>query len=138
MNINEHIFELFDYIDENSDSENNALIGHLEYVDKAWNALPEPKLDDPDRTLLALPMMDLSLKVKKFEIAKKWIEIYLYEETDQGAIALYYGKLEFEKGNYNEAHDLFSKAFKLSNGRMMEGEGEYLELYLNPEKYMDN
>lgn len=137
MSTNESIFELYDYIDENSLEEGSALKEHLVYVDKEWEKLPDDKLKDGDRTLLALPMIDLTLKSKEFALAKKWIDIYLYDENDRDHIALYEGKLEFEKGNFKQAYSLFEEAFKLSSGRMMEGKGVYQDFYLHPEKYYE-
>ncbi len=138
MVIKEKIYELFDYIDNHALEEGNRLKKHLDYVDSEWNKLYSKKNDDSDRTLLALPMIDLTLKIKKFEMAKKWIDIYLDHESSEDEISLYNGKLEFEKLNYQKAHSLFKKSFELSNGRMMEGEGIYLDFYLNPEKYMND
>jgi len=136
MNINEKIFELFDYIDENSLEEGENLLKHLIYVNREWDALSEIKMNDVDRTLLAILMIDLFMKVKDFDNMKKWIEVYLYDEQYQEQISFYNGKLEFEMGNYDKAYALFDEAFKLTNGRMLEGKGVYLDFYKNPEKYI--
>ncbi|MCF6348439.1 MAG: hypothetical protein L3J20_09095 [Flavobacteriaceae bacterium] len=136
MNVNEKIFELFDYIDENSLEEGESLLKHLTYVNSEWDVLPEIKMEDVDRTLLAILMIDLFMKVKDFDNMKKWIEVYLYDEQYQEQISFYNGKLEFEMGNYDKAYALFDEAFKLTNGRMLEGKGVYLDFYKNPEKYI--
>lgn len=138
MNINEKIFELFDYIDEYSLEDDEVLKKHLDYVDLEWGKLPDSKLDDTDRTLLADTMIDCYLRVKKFVEARNWIDIYLYGESFPEEVAFHNGRLEFEKGNFKEAYDLFDKAYKLSKGRMMQGKGKYQEFYLDPEKHIQS
>ena len=98
MDINENIFELFDYIDEYSELEGSDLAKHLDYVNTKWDALPDSKLEDPDRTLLALLVIDLFIKLKDFENAEKWIKVYLHDEVYPEQISFYNGMLIVQEG----------------------------------------
>jgi hypothetical protein len=138
MDINEKIFELFDLIDQSSLDDDNILITELTSVDAEWDRLPAAKMEDLDRTLLAMAMMDSSIKVKRFDLAKKWTEIYLYKESHQEMIELYLGQLDFYQGNYKSAYERFKNAADLSNGRVFDERPEFSDLLINPDKYIKN
>lgn len=99
MDVNEKIFELFDLIDQSSLEDDDTLSKELSNVDAEWDKIPAAKMEDSDRTLLAMAMMDFSIKVKKFDLAKKWTDVYLYKESHQETIELYTGQLDFMKAN---------------------------------------
>lgn len=136
MSINETIFELYDHIDEYSLENDEKLSKELDYVNNSWDKLPEEKIEDTDRTLLAMSMMDLSLKVKNYNLAKKWTDIYLYKENNQEISDLYNGQLAFYQQKYDIAYKLFKSAFDLSNGRIFSERKEFLDLIKNPDKYI--
>lgn len=125
MDVNEKIFELFDLIDQSSDEDQDVLSGELTNVDAEWDNLPAAKMEDSDRTLLAMAMMDSSIKVKKFDLAKKWTDIYLYKESHQEMIELYLGQLDFYQENYKNAYERFKTACDLSNGRVFNERPEF-------------
>jgi hypothetical protein len=136
MDVNKKIFELFDLIDESSLEDDNVLSEELTNVDAEWDNLPAAKMEDSDRTLLAMAMMDSSIKVKKFDLAKKWTDIYLYKESHQEMIELYLGQLDFYQENYKNAYERFKTASDLSNGRVLNERPEFLDLLKNPDKYI--
>jgi hypothetical protein len=136
MDVNKKIFELFDLIDESSLEDENVLSEELTNVDAEWDNLPAAKMEDSDRTLLAMAMMDSSIKVKKFDLAKKWTDIYLYKESHQEMIELYLGQLDFYQENYKNAYERFKTASDLSNGRVLNERPEFLDLLKNPDKYI--
>jgi hypothetical protein len=136
MDVNKKIFELFDLIDESSLEDDNVLSEELTNVDAEWDNLPAAKMEDSDRTLLAMAMMDSSIKVKKFDLAKKWTDIYLYKESHQEMIELYLGQLDFYQEKYKNAYERFKTASDLSNGRVFNERPEFLDLLKNPDKYI--
>jgi hypothetical protein len=136
MNINETIFELFDHIDENSLESDAKLSKELDYVNNIWDNLPEEKIEDTDRTLLAMSMMDLSLKVKNYDLAKKWTDIYLYKEKNQEISDLYNGQLAFYQQKYDVAYHLLKNAFDLTNGRIFSERKDLLDIIVNPDRYI--
>ncbi|WP_055446371.1 tetratricopeptide repeat protein [Lacinutrix mariniflava] len=136
MNINEKIFELYDYIDEHSLDDNKELEKHLNFVNIEWDKLPDSKLDDSDRTLLADTMIECLFKTKNYQLAENWVNIYLDNKSFPEEVAFHYGRLEFEKENFEKALKLFKEAYKASKGRIIEGKGKYKDFFLHPEKYI--
>jgi tetratricopeptide (TPR) repeat protein len=139
MDINAKIFELVDYLDKNLLNEDHYLLKKaIEYINTEWDKMPNEKMDDSDNTLLALVAIDICFKIKDFESAKKWIDIYLYEEEYRPTICFHLGELDFHKGNFKEAYELFKEAQILSKNRELQGREKYLDLVKNPNKYFTN
>jgi len=138
MDINAKIFELVDYLDNKMNEDNNSLKQRIEYVNTKWDNMSDEKLEDSDRTLLALVAIDICLKISEFENAKKWIDIYLHKEEYRPTICFHLGELEFHKGNFKEAYELFKEAQEISRNRELQGREEYLDLVKNPSKYFSN
>jgi tetratricopeptide (TPR) repeat protein len=139
MDINAKIFELVDYLDKHLIIEDQRVLEKaIKYANAEWDKMPDEKMEDSDNTLLALVAIKICFKIKDFKNAKKWIDIYLYEEEYRPTICFHLGELEFHKGNFKEAYKLFKEAQEISKGRELKGYAEYLDLVKNPNKYFED
>ncbi|MBS9775037.1 MAG: tetratricopeptide repeat protein [Tenacibaculum sp.] len=134
--INRKIFELVDCVGAIEKEDKIKQKKEIEYVNKVWDSLPSEKMQDTDRTLLALVMIDICLEINDFDTTEKWIEIYLHKQTYKPTINYHWGVLAFHKGDYQKAYDLFKEAQELSNNRELDEDPKYLDFYQNPEKYI--
>ncbi|PCJ55342.1 MAG: hypothetical protein COA79_21100 [Planctomycetota bacterium] len=93
----------------------------LNYLKDSWNLLPSPKTDFDDsyhivELIISLYLENLNLPLE----AKNWVKIFYECDTariDSGERHFVDGKTEYALGNIESSMILFSKAYKLSEGR---------------------
>jgi hypothetical protein len=99
--------------------------GSAEFLQQAWELLPNPKFNYDESYHLAKYLVNEYLVLRDFNAAKKWSETLLLcdlERIDSGEREFISGKVEFERGNLKEAKAFFLVANIKSRGRCFEGE----------------
>ena len=108
----------------------------------AWALFPEPKKKWNESFNLATYIINDYLTLDDLANAEKWLS--RLEEIDnnlnisKGTVLFIKGKISFEKGEYQSAHESFKASVKEGEGfRYFEDEDpKYLDFYTHPEKYM--
>lgn len=137
MDINSKIFELYDYLNEHTEG-GKASVHAITFVDQEWEKMPEKKMQDDDRTLLALEMIGGALDNNDRTLAEKWADIYLLNEDYKPTICFQKGRIAFHFKEYQTAFNYFKEAQDLSNNRELKGQDKFLDLLKNPNKYFSN
>lgn len=113
-------------ISESSSIYNSGdLLKSIQLLSEAWEELPQNKFDFDDSYHISRYIINLSLEMKDFDTAKKWILLYEksdLERPDIGEREFLKGKVAYESGDILNALELFKIADKKSEGRCFEGE----------------
>jgi len=112
--------------------QNNDSEMAINAMQKAWDVIPEPKIQYDDSFRIAKYFVQLNLFFKRKEQAKEWA-LKLYEcdleRLDTGEREHIHGRVELELGNTEKAKDLFTIAYKKSEGReFTKNDSKYLKL----------
>ncbi|HEY3705554.1 MAG TPA: hypothetical protein VGL22_10865 [Terracidiphilus sp.] len=98
----------------------------------AWNALPEPSLEQEYAQILSRGITTFYRDTKQFEKAKKWIETtrQAYGPGDP-SVEFLAGTVAFESGDLDEAYRLFHPLYLKYADRPFEGHTKYLDFTRN-------
>lgn len=100
-------------------------------LERAWNLLPEPKVECEESFLISRWYIKTAIKFSDAELMRKWAEIIMIADLgrfDSGEREGWYGRVAYELGNYEIARKFLCMALKKSKGRCFDK---------NDKKYLD-
>jgi tetratricopeptide (TPR) repeat protein len=104
----------------------------------AWDKVPEPKSAWSDSQALLLHILHYYLRKEQAKKCLPYLDILrdLYPEGEKdGTVAIYFGIINYEVGNYDKAFSFFDFLFKKYKSRPFQGrDKKYLEFYMTEAK----
>jgi tetratricopeptide (TPR) repeat protein len=112
-------------------------INSIKLLERAWDALPEPKEIYDDSFHLCKFIVETYLLIKDYNKAKVWANRIMkcdLERIDSGEREFLHGKIHFELNEFDDARKFFKIASQKSEGRCFEDEDKKYFKFFKKEK----